>query len=155
MTNYLLQLQYPYLGRKAAWVLVCMLLFTGIGFGISPTDDDLWMQSRRDENGIVIRQMQTVRMHIDDQGTLNIAEKVYEETLHLKHTARFFSEQSVNYSSTFSEIREPEAYSLVPNDRGRFKKHKVDYFKGKGSLAGWWKWLAPSPNPLHSLRITI
>jgi hypothetical protein len=92
------------------------------------SDADDWLKKNKDENGILLRQDQAVEITITEEGGLSISEKVYEETLHLRKTARFFSEQSIGYSSTFTEIRDIEAYSMVPNDRGKFRKYKVEEF---------------------------
>jgi hypothetical protein len=101
-------------------VLIAVSAFTAFATG-----EEEFLDQYGHENGLVLLQKQNVQIIVDDDGKLRIESDVYEETIHLKETAKFFSEQSISYSSTFSDIQNIEAYSLVPNDRGRYKKYEV------------------------------
>ena len=87
-----------------------------------------WDEALKSENGCVIEQSQHVEISINEDGTLNIIDKVYEETQHFTANANFYSEQSIGYSSTFSEIYDIDAYSLIPTEKGRYKKIQVEDF---------------------------
>ena len=95
--------------------------------------DDL--KKYNNENGVVLQQKQDVAIEIEDDGSLKIIADVYEETLHMKESAKFFSEQSISYSKSFSEIEDLDAYSLVPNDKNKYKKYKVTDYKTTDAMS--------------------
>lgn len=89
---------------------------------------DDWNAIIEKTNGLVIQQNQHVDISINDSGNLEIISKIYEETQHFDDNAKLFSEQSIGYSNTFSEILDLEAFSLIPKERNKFKKIPVKDF---------------------------
>ncbi len=81
-----------------------------------------------DSNGLVNRQSHEVDISIDNDGELLITEHVYEEIQYLTDNAGLYSEQSIRYSGSFSEVQDVEAHSLVPTGKNKFKKIRVDKF---------------------------
>ena len=81
-----------------------------------------------DANGQVNKQIHDVRISIDKEGKLIIEEDVYEEIQYFNDNATLYSEQTIGYSGSFSELRDVEAYSLVPDGKNRLKKIKVEKF---------------------------
>lgn len=100
-----------------------MLLMNNFVFAQSSWDEIL-----KSENGLVVEQNQQVEISVNEQGELEIVSQVYEETQHFGENANMYSEQSIRYSNTFTEVNEIEAYSLIPNGKGKFKKIKVKDF---------------------------
>ena len=87
-----------------------------------------WEDNLKLENGLVLEQRQDVKISVSEDGKLVINSKTFEETKHFSDNANIFSEQSVGYSQTFTDISDLEAYSYVPTENGKFKKLKVDEF---------------------------
>lgn len=87
-----------------------------------------WHETLKSENGLVVEQKQQVEISVTDEGKLGIVAHVYEETQHFGENANMYSEQSIGYSNTFTEVSDIEAYSLVPTGKGKFKKIKVKDF---------------------------
>ena len=106
--------------------LIVFLFLIWVSLNTSNADD---LKRYNNENGVVLEQKQNVTIEIENDGNLSIIADIYEETLHLKESAKFFSEQSINYSNSFSEISDIDAYSLIPNDKNKYKKYKVTDFK--------------------------
>lgn len=88
-----------------------------------------WLVSSKKENGIVNVNRQDVEISVNDDGQLSIIAKVYEETEHFNQNANMYSQQSVGYSETFTEITDLQAYTQVLMDKGKYKKVSVDHFK--------------------------
>lgn len=111
------------------WDLRVALLFF-IFFSISDfaTAQKVWDEIIEKENGLVIAQNQEVEISIAEDGQLEIIAHVYEETQHYGENANMYSEQSIEYSNTFAEVFDIEAYSLIPTEGQRFKKIKVENF---------------------------
>jgi len=105
-----------------------ILLFSVLVFqtkSIARTD---WQNMLKNENGVVIEQSQEVHISVSDQGQLVIIAHNYEMTDHFNDNAKLYSEQSIGYSEAFTEITDIEAYSMVPNQKGKLKKIKVEDF---------------------------
>jgi hypothetical protein len=105
------------------WLTIYLFLFTG-----ELLAQTSWEQGLKNESGVVIQQNQQVEILINDEGNLEILDHVYEETQHFSDNASLYREQSLGYSSTFSEITDLEAYSLIPDERNKFKKIPVKDF---------------------------
>jgi transglutaminase-like putative cysteine protease len=104
-------------------LIVSFVLFVFISdFSFS---QESWQESVKSENGLVAEQRQEVDISIDASGNLVIMSQVYEETRHYSNNANLYSEQSLGFSETFTELSDIEAYSFVPNEKGKYKKHKV------------------------------
>jgi transglutaminase-like putative cysteine protease len=88
-----------------------------------------WMERQADAFGIVLRQQQAVEIGIGQNGSLVIHADVYEETLLQKEYARFFAEQSIPYSSAFTDIRNIRAWTHSPDGRGGYRKEMVREFR--------------------------
>jgi len=121
-----------YLGMAKGFTVILAAYFLSLASVVHPlcaASNNPWLQEQQiNENGIIMLQKQDVKIELSDEGVFDIVNNVYEEVLHLKETAKFFSEQSISYSSTFTEIMDLEAYSLVPDGKGRYCKHKVKQF---------------------------
>jgi hypothetical protein len=87
-----------------------------------------WKELVKKENGLVKEQRQEVEISVDDEGNLVIVSHVYEETMHFSDNANIYSEQSIGFSETFTEVNDLEAYSYIPTDKGKFKKIEVKDF---------------------------
>lgn len=87
-----------------------------------------WEEMLKNENGLVLTQSQNVEISIRDDGSLEIVANIYEETQHFTDNASLFREQSVGYSSTFSELGDIHAYSLIPTGKNKYKKIEVKDF---------------------------
>jgi transglutaminase-like putative cysteine protease len=87
-----------------------------------------WDETLKNENGVVLLQRQDVDIQVDENGHLQITERIFEETKHFSENAILYSEQSIGYSETFTEIDDVEAYTLAPNQRRRMKKVEVESF---------------------------
>lgn len=109
------------------WKLLCACILLNFIY-VASWAQNQWDQELKHENGIVLLQSQEVEININDLGNLEILSKIYEETQHFTDNASLYREQSVGYSSTFSEISDLEAYSFIPDDRNKFKKIQVKDF---------------------------
>ena len=107
------------------FTLFFYFLFTYNGIA---TAQARWDDIIKSEQGIVAEQRQDVEISINDDGGLDIVARVYEETHYFSENANLYSEQSIGYSNTFSEIFDIEAYSLIPTGKNKFKKMAVDDF---------------------------
>ena len=87
-----------------------------------------WDKDVQKGKGLVIEQNQHVDISIDDKGELNIISRVYEETEFYDNNANLYREQSIGYSSSFSEISEIEAFSYLPTEKKKYKKIQVNNF---------------------------
>ena len=87
-----------------------------------------WDDIVRKENGLVVEQRQEVEISINENGNLEIVAHVYTETQHFGENANLYSQQSIGYSNTFTEVFDIEAYSLIPTGRKKYKKIKVEDF---------------------------
>ena len=87
-----------------------------------------WDDVIKSEKGIVVEQRQDVEISINDEGGLDIVARIYEKTHYFSETANLYSEQSIGYSNTFSEIFDIEAFSLIPTGKNKFKKIQVNDF---------------------------
>jgi len=87
-----------------------------------------WQEIIKSENGIVIEQNQYVEINVKEDGELDIVAQIYEMTQHFGENANLYSEQSIGYSNTFTEISDIVAYSLVPTERNKDKKIVVKQF---------------------------
>ena len=104
------------------------LILTGIFIQNLSIAQSEWDEILKNENGLIVSQKQEVNISVDEQGNLNIIADIYESTRHFSNNANIYSEQSVGYSDAFTEISNIEAYSFVPNEKGKFRKIKVDDF---------------------------
>jgi hypothetical protein len=95
-----------------------------------------WDQNLKSENGLVVEQKQHVEIAVNEQGELEIVAQVYEEKQHFGDNANMFSEQSIGYSNTFTEIDEMEAYSLIPTGKISDATGKTDNFLNAGMITG-------------------
>lgn len=106
--------------------IFCFFLFmTNIWLVYSQTE---WDEKVSQAKGLVIEQKQHVDISFDDKGELSIISRVYEETQFFDNTASLYREQSIGYSSTFSEISDIEAYSYVFTEKKKYKKIQVNDF---------------------------
>lgn len=108
---------------KPAFIFFIVFLISDLSFS-----QESWDEMLRGENGVVLEQNQQVEISINDDGSLSIISKVYEATKHFGANTNFYREQSINYSSTFSEIRDLNAYSLIPTEKNKYKKIHVKDF---------------------------
>ena len=106
-------------------LIISLNVFITSGF-VTAQDD--WNATIGKTNGLVIQQEQHVEISIDDNGKLEIISMIYEETQHFGENANLFSEQSIGYSDTFTEIVDIEAFSMIPTERNKFKKIPVKDF---------------------------
>jgi hypothetical protein len=53
---------------------------------------------------------------------------VNETTAHFSDNANIYSEQSIGFSETFTEISDIQAYTYLLGDKGKYKKIAVDNF---------------------------
>lgn len=104
---------------------ILFVLFFIHGFGFAQSS---WNETTKSENGLVVEQNQLVEISVTDEGKLEIVAHVYAETQHFGENANMYSEQSIGYSNTFTEVTDIDAYSLIPNGNGKFKKIKVKDF---------------------------
>jgi choline kinase len=88
----------------------------------------IWEDVIQNENGVVIEQKQHVDISVNDNGELEIVASIEDETQYFGENANLYSEQSIGFSNTFTEISDIVAYSLVPNGKNRFKKITVQDF---------------------------
>lgn len=105
--------------------LTIIFLFIIAGSVLAQKD---WEEKLKGVNGVVIEQRQDIEISITEDGDLQIISKVFEETQHLSENANLYSEQSIGFSQTFTEISDIEAYSLVTNGKNRQKKIPVKEF---------------------------
>ncbi len=108
---------------QVLWLFIHLFLITDYISAQTP-----WEKVLKNESGVVIEQNQQVEIGISDDGNLEIQAHIYEETQHFSDNASLYREQSVSYSSTFTEIRDLEAYSLIPDEKNKFKKIPVKDF---------------------------
>ncbi len=94
----------------------------------SPVFSSDWDVSAKKENGLVSIQRQEVEILVKDNGQLSIIASVFEQTEHYKQNANIYSQQSVGYSETFTEIKDLQAYTQVLNEKGKYKKIPVEHF---------------------------
>ncbi|MCK5101303.1 MAG: DUF3857 and transglutaminase domain-containing protein [Cyclobacteriaceae bacterium] len=87
-----------------------------------------WNEKLKIEKGLVIEQYQNVEITVGDDGNLDIVAHIYEETQYFRQNANMYSEQSIRYSNSFSEINDIEAYSLIPTEKNKYKKIKIKDF---------------------------
>ena len=106
-------------------VLIIFSLFFSYGIVSAQTE---WNEILKSTNGLIIEQNQYVEISVTEDGSLDIVAQVFEETQHFSDNAYMYSEQSIGYSNTFTEISDIDAYSLVPTVRGKFKKFQVKDF---------------------------
>ncbi len=104
------------------------LILTGIFIQNLSFAQSGWNELIKNENGVITSQKQEVNISVDEEGNLDIIADIYESTRHFSNNANIYSEQSVGYSDAFTEITDIEAYSYVPNEKGKFKKIKVEDF---------------------------
>ena len=99
-------------------------------FGVISTSfaQSRWEELLKKENGCVIEQNQLVEITVTNEGILEIVADIYEETQHFGDITNFYSEQSIGYSNTFTEISNLNAYSLIPNGKNKYKKIEVTDF---------------------------
>jgi transglutaminase-like putative cysteine protease len=107
---------------RGLFIFSFVLLVFVVDFSLA---QEVWQESVKSENGLVAEQRQEVDISIDASGSLVIISQVYEETKLFSNNVNLYSEQSLGYSETFTELSDIEAYSFVPNGKGKFKKHKV------------------------------
>ena len=91
-------------------LIISLIVFFTSGFVIAQDD---WNATIEKTNGLVILQEQHVEISINDNGNLEIISRIYEETQHFGENANLFSEQSIGFSDTFTEIYDIEAFSLL------------------------------------------
>lgn len=128
LNNYLMTKKVLHKKKKVCeskFSLLFFILFFIQGFVIAQSS---WHVNLKSENGLVVEQTQQVEISVTEEGKLEIVAHVYEETQHFGKNANMYSEQSIGYSNTFTEITDIEAYSLIPTEKGKFKKIKVKDF---------------------------
>jgi hypothetical protein len=87
-----------------------------------------WEEIIKNENGVVIEQDQHVEINVNAVGELEIVANIREETQHFGENTNLYSEQSIGFSSTFTEISDLIGHTLVPTGKNRYKKIEVKDF---------------------------
>ncbi len=113
---------------KKERITIITFIFFSICFHSISLAQSTWEDILSSENGVVREQKQEVEISINDDGELDIISNIYEVTEHFNDNALLYSEQSIGFSETFTEISNIEAYSLVPNHKGKLKKIEVEDF---------------------------
>jgi hypothetical protein len=113
---------------KKKRIATIIFIFSGIWISNTSPAQTIWNDVLKNENGVVKEQKQEVEISLNEEGNLDIISKIYEVTEHFNDNAILYSEQSIGYSETFTEISDIEAYSLIPNQKGKLKKIEVEDF---------------------------
>lgn len=115
--------------KECEWeIKITLILFILFFFNGIVSAQTGWNELLKKENGLIIEQNQNVEIIVNDEGKLQIVAHVHEETQYFSKNANMYSEQSIRYSNSFSEINNIEAYSLIPTERNKFRKIKVKDF---------------------------
>lgn len=115
--------------KECEWkIKITLILFILFFFNGIVSSQTGWNELLKKENGLIIEQNQNVEIIVNDEGKLQIVAHVHEETQYFGKNANMYSEQSIRYSNSFSEINNIEAYSLIPTERNKFRKIKVKDF---------------------------
>lgn len=109
--------------------LFCLAFFFSLSV-VAQSENYLKYNERYpDQSVVVLNEERVCRFSIVDD-KLQVTEEVTEQYLYLSAAAAKMSKVSLGFSS-FSSVEMNEAYSLVPNEKGKLKKQKVNDFKVK------------------------
>ena len=90
-----------YIYGELKFALIPLIIFFAFGFVSAQSE---WNDIIAKENGLVVQQAQEVEISVTEDGNLEIISKIYEETQHFGENANMYSEQSIGYSNTFTEV---------------------------------------------------
>ena len=106
--------------------LILLLLYMAPAVLSFATPD--WKETIKKENGLIEELRQDIEIYVNPQGNLEIISRVNETTAHFSDNANIYSEQSIGFSETFTEISDIQAYTYLLADKGKYKKIAVDNF---------------------------
>lgn len=109
--------------RSLVLLLICLVM--PVLFSFTAPD---WKETVKKESGLIEEQRQDVKIFVNQQGNLDIISRVNETTLHFNDKSKMYSEQSIGFSETFTEVADIEAYTYSLSDKGKYKKIAVDNF---------------------------
>lgn len=98
------------------------------------TDLQKFKKAYPKDQEVFVIQKNIINISIEND-SLVIEDKNYEEQLILSEEIKGLRQKSIQYNS-FTKINDLEAYTLTPNAKGKYKKHKVKEFKVKDVLGG-------------------
>lgn len=111
--------------RGISFVLLSLCLLLPIWFSVATPD---WKETIKKENGFIEELRQDIEIFVNQEGGLEILARVNETTTHFSDNANIYSEQSIGFSETFTEISDIQAYTLLLGEKGKYKKIPVNNF---------------------------
>ena len=111
--------------RERSFSLLLLCLVVPTWFSVAAPD---WKESIKKENGFIEELRQDIEIFVNQNGDLEIVARVNETTAHFSDNANIYSEQSIGYSETFTEISDIQAYTYILSEKGKYKKIPVDNF---------------------------